>query len=1166
MKKILLIVFIAACLGKTGDSFAQATNVQDSLALIDLYANTGGPNWSETWNLANPVNTWYGVSVYNGRVTSISLGLDDFVGNNLIGNLPASLGNLSDLTLLDLEYNQLSDSLPTSLGNLSNLQELLLDNNQLTGSLPASLGNLSNLTDLDLRVNQLSGSIPAELGNLSNLTALDLGDNLLSGSIPGELGNLSNVTYLELGGNSYSGSIPAGLGNLSSVTYLGLGGSSLSGTIPGELGNLSKLTELDLSGNQFTGVSAGFFNLSNLTILWLSNNQLSGSIPAGFGNLSNLSYLIMDHNQFSGSIPAALGDLSNLTQLDLSTNQLSGSIPPALGNLSKLGSLDLDHNQLSDSIPASLGNLSNLGTLDLEYNKLSGSIPATLGNLSHSYYFYLDHNQLTGSIPAALSNLSGTAYLSLNDNKLSDSIPASMDHLGNLRELYLEDNQFTFAGMEGIVMGYPNLVTISALQYYPQAPIPINYNEGQLSVSAGGTPTNENFYWFNGSVEIAANFADSVLAITKGGSYFVIVSNSIARYLPLYSDTFKVAIIGSAANTVLAPMRTTYGTPSAAQTVAITGSGITANVIASAAPPGLEVSSDGVNYGSTATFVPSGDSVRGILYIRLAATALVGGSYNGQTIILSTGGAVKDTVTMFATGNVVNPAPLSITANNIIKCNSATYTFTGTEFTASGLKNADAVTYAALASVGAAPGAPAGNYSIVPIGVFGTGLSNYTITYIDGILTVETALVLTITQVNPDCYGDPGSLSGAVTGGITPYMYEVNSGLTYGAGPIVYGPSTTPLYSPAPPGYYTYSVTDSAGCRVIAARLSVNALTRSAVLIGSSTAPTTTEVCYGSTKTVSTIPVGGTAPYTYSLNSNGVSGPFVASANRYFSVPAGTYFITVKDNVGCIYNTDTISIVQPAAKLSFTTSISGEACNSEGIISVTAAGGFGGYSYSDNGGTSYQASDMLSGLGYGSYIVAVKDQIGCAASSTTVRLTALSSSAITASKNPICPGASTTISTTPAGGISPYTYSLDGLAYVASSKRYFNVTAGMHTIEVMDNTGCTYSPAAINITTMSCPGPLTEGGDMQKTAGTEQLFAAHVSPNPAQSAFHLQMESSSREDVELVVTNMLGVKVYEAKGGIDGTYEFGASFKSGIYILQIRQGNEVHTVKLVKGN
>lgn len=98
---------------------------------------------------------------------------------------------------------------------------------------------------------------------------------------------------------------------------------------------------------------------------------------------------------------------------------------------------------------------------------------------------------------------------------------------------------------------------------------------------------------------------------------------------------------------------------------------------------------------------------------------------------------------------------------------------------------------------------------------------------------------------------------------------------------------------------------------------------------------------------------------------------------------------------------------------------------------------------------------------------------------------------------------------------------------------------------------------------------MVEGGvnqPLEKVVTTTPEFTTHISPNPSQSIFHLQMQSSSREDVELIVTNVMGAKVYEGKGGIDGTYEFGGDFASGMYILQIRQGNKIHTVKLIKGN
>ena len=74
---------------------------------------------------------------------------------------------------------------------------------------------------------------------------------------------------------------------------------------------------------------------------------------------------------------------------------------------------------------------------------------------------------------------------------------------------------------------------------------------------------------------------------------------------------------------------------------------------------------------------------------------------------------------------------------------------------------------------------------------------------------------------------------------------------------------------------------------------------------------------------------------------------------------------------------------------------------------------------------------------------------------------------------------------------------------------------------------------------VTCPGngntpqEVTKGtGTDNPTGITEGMFKAHVYPNPSTTQFTLQLESSSREDVELIVSNMLGEKVYEGKGGI----------------------------------
>jgi len=150
----------------------------DSLVLIDLYNSTNGQNWNNNsnWLTSAPINTWYGVSTDNNdRVSDLDLN-----NNNLIGSIPSSVVNLSNLSLLVLYNNKISGSIPTSFGNLSNINLIDLSSNQLSGTIPSSLGNLTNLATLNLAYNQLSGNIPTSLGNLNNLLTLGISKNLFN--------------------------------------------------------------------------------------------------------------------------------------------------------------------------------------------------------------------------------------------------------------------------------------------------------------------------------------------------------------------------------------------------------------------------------------------------------------------------------------------------------------------------------------------------------------------------------------------------------------------------------------------------------------------------------------------------------------------------------------------------------------------------------------------------------------------------------------------------------------------------------------------------------------------------------------------------------------------------------------------------------------------------
>ncbi|OYQ49657.1 beta strand repeat-containing protein [Flavobacterium aurantiibacter] len=139
-----------------------------------------------------------------------------------------------------------------------------------------------------------------------------------------------------------------------------------------------------------------------------------------------------------------------------------------------------------------------------------------------------------------------------------------------------------------------------------------------------------------------------------------------------------------------AAFSTTYGTASAPQIFSISGSNLTANLVATA-PAGFEVSADGILYASTATFSPTSGSVSGSLRIRLSATAPVIGNYNSNSIVMSSANAASVSITSPASGNFVSPKNVTIegiTGDNKVYDRTTDATFSGTP-TYSGLVNGE---------------------------------------------------------------------------------------------------------------------------------------------------------------------------------------------------------------------------------------------------------------------------------------------------------------------------------------------------------------------------------------------------------------------------------------------------------------------------------------------
>ena len=263
--------------------------LSDSLELVKLYNATNGPNWTNSWNLTQPVSTWYGVTLLsNEGVSEI-----DLSANGLTGTLPYL--QISELERFIITNNSVAGSVPNF--NFPKLQYLGLSLNELSGSLPNF--NFPNLTAMFLNVNQFSGVLPNF--NMPSLFTLSISGNNFSGDLP-DFSLMSNLQYFHANDNNFTGNMPA----IPSpqLKYIELANSNLSGNLP------------------------DFVSTPQLIVINFANNNLSGNIPKLIG-LSNLRYLYLNGNKLTGNIPF-IGE-TNLEIAHFHENKLNDIIPEGIG-------------------------------------------------------------------------------------------------------------------------------------------------------------------------------------------------------------------------------------------------------------------------------------------------------------------------------------------------------------------------------------------------------------------------------------------------------------------------------------------------------------------------------------------------------------------------------------------------------------------------------------------------------------------------------------------------------------------------------------------------------------------------------------------------------------------------------------------------------------------
>ncbi|EHA8587934.1 putative leucine-rich repeat receptor-like protein kinase [Cocos nucifera] len=272
--------------GLGGQLTANIGNLKKITTLILIGCSFSGNIPEEIGNLGNLSFLALNSNKFTGKIpaslgTLSNLYWLDVADNQLSGPIPISNNGAPGLDQLlhtkhfHLNKNQLSGPIPKELFS-SNMAPIhvLFDGNQLTGEIPASIGLLKSLQVLRLDRNFLSGSVPSNINNLTNITELNLANNQLSGAMP-NLTGMNDLNYVDLSNNTFDSSeSPAWFSQIESLIALVIQSGGLYGAVPQKLFSFPQLQQVILDDNKFSGTLDMGHNSQQLQFVSFKNNNL----------------------------------------------------------------------------------------------------------------------------------------------------------------------------------------------------------------------------------------------------------------------------------------------------------------------------------------------------------------------------------------------------------------------------------------------------------------------------------------------------------------------------------------------------------------------------------------------------------------------------------------------------------------------------------------------------------------------------------------------------------------------------------------------------------------------------------------------------------------------------------------------------------------------------
>ena len=444
-------------------------------------------------------------------------------------------------------------------------------------------------------------------------------------------------------------------------------------------------------------------------------------------------------------------------------------------------------------------------------------------------------------------------------------------------------------------------------------------------------------------------------------------------------------------------------------------------------------------------------------------TSQPSGTFNNLTagnysVVFTDANGCSGTVTF-----TVNPGPVisgtaASTGTSCPGVNNGTITVTTTTGTAPFKYSLDG---GALQNSNIFTGVASGNHIITFTDAVACTSANINVTVAEGVAITGTAEATATT-----CPGvNNGKIVVTPATGTAPYRYSINGGTLQNSN----------TFTGLSVGTYTLTFTDANGCSGSTSAT----ITQGAGLVSTATSVGTS--CPGvNNGSITVTPTTGTAPYQYTLG----TGTPQASAT-FTGLASGSYTIAISDALGCTGSvTETVS---QGVVLTSTVTPTQPVCFSinDGVIKIEPTSGTAPYTYTITGATP-QSGNTFSNLAPGIYAIGFTDAVGCTGTNSTTLVTNPEIVLSDTKTDPSCFGSadgSITISTV--GGVSPYSYSINGGSYQASNT-FSGLGNGSYPISVKDNLGCIKSitviltqPAKL-VGSATSPAPSTcLGGDGQ---------------------------------------------------------------------------------------